>query len=676
MKTDQVMMWFPVAFPPEFFSPKDVTRFPCRVEISHAPTPDLFVDGLSADPPDVLCVGDSIPFANTRTLLRLTDDMPGRPVIISLTEAIDVVTAVELMERGVFTIVSGTSGKRGLASAISRAFENRRAFRKIISISHSLERSRNTLERKSLALSAEKMKFRRKSSEAMLMRQVAERIGRSRALEDGLSSILPLLAEFTGAAHGVFLVSPGKDRWLECNTGSAEMQGMEFPRGVNVFRRAMPIAVLHDPIRILSAEESAGSPPNAVAFPVRVKERFFGYGVFWGAGLPAMSPDTLRVLETVGVQAGVFCQTAILQEQVESDRDRLAQANDELNFLFRLATFLHEDPDPDAVFERLSGEIGRFVPCDGIEILSLVGPPALLTTGRSDLNAQGDFPSYAEAWSGHLRSAHKIGVPVEELRIRAFPFLSSAPDGAAPDAGSRDGKRWESVLCFGKERVGIMVVHMRSGSPSRGGQEKVLKAVAAQLSLFLHNQSEREKVREMATHDCLTGLLNYRSFQEHFDREFERYLRYSRNLTVLMVDLDNFKQVNDTFGHQVGDQVLKAVGDIIARSLRKTDYAFRYGGDEFVILLPDRSIEQAEHLAQRVRSLVKQEIEGIPPFEFSLSLSIGIADCTILASKEKEELLLRADGALYLAKSKGRDRIQVAAVRNNSVFGELRAAEL
>jgi diguanylate cyclase (GGDEF)-like protein len=214
------------------------------------------------------------------------------------------------------------------------------------------------------------------------------------------------------------------------------------------------------------------------------------------------------------------------------------------------------------------------------------------------------------------------------------------------------------VLSFGTVRLGVFAANLPA--PPAEADERLLRSVAAQLSLFLHNTMERGKVHEMATHDGLTGLSNFRSFREIFGREFERFLRYGRNLSLMMIDLDNFKGVNDTFGHQVGDKVLSMVAGIIQNSLRKTDYGFRYGGDEFVVLLPDRDAWQAEILARRIHAAVKKQVRGVPPLRFSLSVSIGIADCGSIASREGDELLKRTDGALYKAKEGGRDRIEVA----------------
>ena len=348
-----------------------------------------------------------------------------------------------------------------------------------------------------------------------------------------------------------------------------------------------------------------------------------------------------------------------LNAKVAEDRDRLANVNEELNFLLRLVTSLHEDQDMDAVFKWLCGDLARFVPYHGIELLSLVGGAALRTCGVTGEGGESANPGGTAREPSRIRRFLKHhGLPPDgpEPVCRDFPAPGGIPAVAA-GSGSNKSCRWETPLSLGGEMMGGLSVNL-SKAPTEG-EERLLRSVAAQLSLFLHNTMEREKVHEMATHDGLTGLYNFRSFREIFGREFERFLRYGRNMALMMIDLDNFKGVNDTFGHQVGDKVLHTVAGIIQSTLRKTDYGFRYGGDEFVVLLPDRDASQAEILARRIHAAVKQ-MRGVPPFRSSLSVSIGIADCGAIVSREGEELLKITDGALYKAKNGGRDRIEVA----------------
>jgi diguanylate cyclase (GGDEF)-like protein len=618
------------------------------------PDAESMVRRLTHESHDVLCVEDAPPFSRIRDLLRLTDTLAIRPVMIVVAPDIDVPSAVELMECGVFSVISDVADCRRLAAAVNRAFETRRAFEKIVNMSRSLERSRTFLEKKSVALTAERVKFRRKSSEVSIMRRVAEWLGRAKSLEEGLSEVLTPLAAFIGAEHGVFLVNPEKGRWVVSGRATVQAEAAAFPRASGLFRRAGQVSVSPSGVLTVSPAGRPDGEQPGIAIPVRIKRRFLGYGVFWGPEVAEPAHDTLRLLEAVGVQVGAFCEGIVLREQVATERDLLGHAKDEINFQFQFASVLNEDPDLDAVFLWLCRELGRFVPYASIEFFSRLEKTELRACGVQGL-LDGKGRATAELirrWRRHFPAAFETASG-EAVAVKEFPYGDASRD-------TEDAHLWVSQLAFGDKPLGAFAVRTPRQAPHSIAAERVLKSVTAQLSLFLHNFAEREKVRIMASNDGLTGLYNYRSFQDLFDREFEWYLRRGRNLTLLMIDVDHFKGINDTFGHQLGDQVLKGVADILQHNLRKTDYAFRYGGDEFVVMMPDAGIRQAEVFAQRVRSAVRATLQGVPPDEYRVTLSIGVADCGCLTSREQEELLKRADGALYQAKARGRDRVQVA----------------
>lgn len=654
MKAEGVLVWghdAAAGFLSEF--PGGVPPF--TVVAASERDPGALADRLARESHDVLVVEDAPPFDRTRELLRLTDAFPARPVIIAVAPAIDVPTSVELMERGVFSVVSDLSDPCRLAGVVRRALDNRRAFQQIVNMNRSLQRSRSFLEKKSVALSAERVKLRRKASEVSLMRRVAEWLGRAKSLEEGLTEVLAPLAAFVGTAHGVFLVNPEKGRWVISGGTLASDASASFPRTPALFRRAMRIAVTASGDLDPSPAGPGTDAVPGIALPIRVKRRFLGYGVFWGGNVSEPTPDALRLLEAVGVQVGAFCENIVLREQVATERDRLAHARDELKLLFHLASFLNADPDLDAVFGWLCREIGRFVPYTGLEFLSLLGKPELRVCGIAGVRgAAGKLPSaLMRQWRRQMPEAFGGG-RVESIQVKDFPYGDAASDL------KKDGIRWTASLTFGDQALGSLAVHIAAHVPHELVRERILKSVTAQLSLFLHNFAEREKVRVMASHDALTGLYNYRSFQDRFDREFEWFLRRGRNLSLLMIDVDQFKGINDTFGHQAGDRILRGVADILRHNLRKTDYAFRYGGDEFVVLMPEAGIRNAEVFAQRVRHGVLERLRVDGQGSLRPTLSIGIADCTVLASNAQEELLKRADGALYQAKARGRDRIQIA----------------
>ncbi|MFB6345574.1 MAG: diguanylate cyclase [bacterium] len=165
---------------------------------------------------------------------------------------------------------------------------------------------------------------------------------------------------------------------------------------------------------------------------------------------------------------------------------------------------------------------------------------------------------------------------------------------------------------------------------------------------------QQKKIKELANHDLLTGLYNRREFENRFNEEFTRSQRYDKDFTLLMIDLDHFKNVNDTYGHQAGDRVLEKMGEIISEETRHGDIPSRFGGEEFSIGLIETGLADARKLGERLRrNLSEQEFESNGE-TFTASCSIGVTE--VLPEDETfEDTLKRADKALYDAKAKGRN---------------------
>ncbi len=173
-------------------------------------------------------------------------------------------------------------------------------------------------------------------------------------------------------------------------------------------------------------------------------------------------------------------------------------------------------------------------------------------------------------------------------------------------------------------------------------------------------QKAQDALERMATMDALTGVFNRRTFLELAGREFEKALRYQRPLSVIMLDVDKFKSINDLFGHIVGDQLLIRVAKQMQQVLRRVDLLGRYGGDEFVLLLPETGREGARRLAERLRAFVAGPSSDPDELDLPISLSIGVASLSGNAEKPEltlEALLVRADRALYASKQAGRNRV-------------------
>ncbi len=167
------------------------------------------------------------------------------------------------------------------------------------------------------------------------------------------------------------------------------------------------------------------------------------------------------------------------------------------------------------------------------------------------------------------------------------------------------------------------------------------------------------QLRELASREPLTGLYNRRHFNEVLDRAFSEALRYEGDLACIMIDLDEFKKVNDQLGHQAGDGVLLCAATTIRSQLRGADLAARYGGDEFVVLLPQTNTDRAYVLAERIGGRFAEEMAHHDP-PLSTGMSMGIASLTGLKSRTPDELVRAADRALYRAKAEGKNCIASA----------------
>ncbi len=171
-----------------------------------------------------------------------------------------------------------------------------------------------------------------------------------------------------------------------------------------------------------------------------------------------------------------------------------------------------------------------------------------------------------------------------------------------------------------------------------------------------HIDSEN-KLKHLATHDALTNLNNRIGFEKEINYEIDRATRYKHQLSIIMIDLDNFKTINDTYGHNCGDIVLKDIGHILANSKRKVDYVLRYGGEEFLLVIPETSLNETRDFAERLRLKIASYIFKIGnDKEINVTASMGIANFPNHATTFSE-LLNAADVAMYQAKNDGRNRV-------------------
>jgi diguanylate cyclase (GGDEF)-like protein len=213
------------------------------------------------------------------------------------------------------------------------------------------------------------------------------------------------------------------------------------------------------------------------------------------------------------------------------------------------------------------------------------------------------------------------------------------------------------LISFGQS-LGVLVLDSdRTGSFSVG-EMQTLESVADICATAVQNAHYVERVKQLAYLDGLTGIFNRRFFELRIEEELERARRFDFGMAVIMVDIDQFKRLNDEFGHLLGDEVLRQVSSIFSQQLRKIDVVCRYGGEEFAILLSQTSHEHAVGVAEKLRRIIDAwQFPGVPR---SVTISAGVATCPEHGTN-RDDLVKAADAGLYAAKQAGRNCVRVAS---------------
>lgn len=228
------------------------------------------------------------------------------------------------------------------------------------------------------------------------------------------------------------------------------------------------------------------------------------------------------------------------------------------------------------------------------------------------------------------------------------------------------------------EIVGVFILSSRNPGHYSDKDLAILEPVAEHLALALDKYFLFQQVSILSLTDELTGLGNRRLLRQEMEREKRRADRYDRYFSLLMVDIDFFKRVNDNYGHFAGDQILIQLADILNDNVRDIDTCIRYGGEEFLLMLPETDFDGAVAVAEKIRSTVEQRVFTIGRKQVQITVSVGIAVYPIHAATD-DELLQRADDALYRAKINGRNRsyvYNVGAVEMPTLFGDIPSWEI
>jgi diguanylate cyclase (GGDEF)-like protein len=254
---------------------------------------------------------------------------------------------------------------------------------------------------------------------------------------------------------------------------------------------------------------------------------------------------------------------------------------------------------------------------------------------------------------GNGRSAKlELGLPPRSMMV--LPFSASDKIIGCLELISAVPRRFDEL---DYHLTSLVAAHLSSCLESIRTREELAQANASLRDRDRRLTQLNQRLAELAQTDEATGLFNKRRLFEQLEAEIARAKRYGEILSCLMLDIDHFKRINDSFGHEAGDRFLREVGSLLRRSVRVTDFVARYGGEEFTLILPRTDSKGAHSVAEHLRLDIKNHLFEFSGTQIPLTVSIGIASCTKFDNLDAHQIILSADTALYQAKHAGRDRV-------------------
>ncbi len=384
---------------------------------------------------------------------------------------------------------------------------------------------------------------------------------------------------------------------------------------------------------------SAESTRSELAIPLIVRDEVVGVLDFQSDQINFFDNETIELLTLFSTQASLGLQNARLYS-LERRRARQLQA---INTIAQQSTAIMDLED---LLTRACSVIQQAFQVAHVSLCLREDQEMVMRAHCGTLTpcfpAGGRFPASQQPWSDVIATSDSS----IENDLSASPhffrlFEESLSRMSIP------------LISFGQTH-GVLSLHSSERNAFQGGDLQPLESVADICASSIQNAHYVQRVKQLAYLDGLTGIFNRRYFELRIMEEIERARRFGTGMSVVMADIDHFKQLNDDFGHLLGDEVLRQTSSLLQQQLRKIDVVCRYGGEEFAILLSQTNEQQAAAISEKLRRLIAEwQFPGVPR---SVTISAGVAAFPS-HGKTRDEIIRAADAALYAAKQSGRNRV-------------------
>jgi diguanylate cyclase (GGDEF)-like protein len=474
-------------------------------------------------------------------------------------------------------------------------------------------------------------------------------------LDEVLNQILGIIRDYFQLQNGAVLLldTTANELYVRAHLGQGNMDlgyRISVEKGltgaaVKLKRPVYAPDVSKDPRYVKKIDDTQ----SEVAIPLMVRDQVVGVLDFQSSQLNYFDPTMVDLLTLFSTQASLALENARLY----SSERRRSQQLEAINAVARQTTAVLELDELLAVVCRVLLE--WFPSIDHVAVLMVENDVLRLRAFAGKLTPNVAKGAQLAPGAGLASQALMLGRSIMENNVHIVEgyiagFAETQSEMCVP-------------LIFLGEKLGVLALD--SAKKGAFDQEEVqpLESVADICAAAIQNAHYFGRAKELAYIDGLTSIHNRRYFEMRVLEELERAQRFQGRLSIIMVDIDRFKKLNDEFGHLLGDEVLRSVSSILKQQLRKIDVVCRYGGEEFAIVVPEVTSETALHIADKLRRQIESfDFPGVPR---AVTISCGVADFPTHGTT-RDEVVSAADSALYQAKQSGRNRAKIYAAKKES----------